>query len=93
MRIGMNKDAVVSWEKNLIKRFSVLTNVFPIIRDRSCIDGLEFEELHSKGHTIILVTHETYTAGYAERIIKLLDGKIVSDGKITGTIEHKHFKK
>ena len=52
-----------------------------------------FEELHGKGHTIVLVTHETYTAGYAERIIKLLDGKIVSDGRITGTVEHRHFKK
>jgi putative ABC transport system ATP-binding protein len=28
------------------------------------------------GHTIILVTHETYTAEYAERIIRLLDGEI-----------------
>jgi len=32
-----------------------------------------------KGHTIILITHETYTAEYAERIIRLLDGKIESD--------------
>jgi putative ABC transport system ATP-binding protein len=32
-----------------------------------------------QGHTIILVTHETYTAEYAERIIKLKDGGIVSD--------------
>jgi putative ABC transport system ATP-binding protein len=31
-----------------------------------------------KGHTIILVTHETYTAEYAERIIRLHDGKIES---------------
>lgn len=52
-----------------------------------------FEELHSKGHTIILVTHETYTAGYAQRIIRILDGKIISDGEITGAIKHKHFKK
>jgi len=43
--------------------------------------------------TIVLVTHETYTAGYADRIIKLLDGKIISDGKITGTVLHRHFKK
>ena len=31
-----------------------------------------------KGHTIILVTHETYTAEYAERIIRLHDGQIES---------------
>ena len=31
------------------------------------------------GHTIILVTHETYTAEYAERIVRLHDGFIESD--------------
>ena len=31
------------------------------------------------GHTIILVTHETYTAHYGQRIITLKDGNIVSD--------------
>jgi putative ABC transport system ATP-binding protein len=34
------------------------------------------------GHTIILVTHETYTAEYAQRIIRLLDGQIESDEKV-----------
>lgn len=37
------------------------------------------ENLHREGHTIILITHETYTAGYAERIIRLKDGLIESD--------------
>jgi putative ABC transport system ATP-binding protein len=41
-------------------------------------------ELNKKnGHTIILVTHETYTAEYGERIIKLHDGLIESDVKVT----------
>jgi putative ABC transport system ATP-binding protein len=31
-----------------------------------------------KGHTIILITHEMYTAEYAERIIRLHDGQIES---------------
>ncbi len=31
------------------------------------------------GHTIILVTHETYTSEHAERIIRLKDGLILSD--------------
>ena len=35
-----------------------------------------------KGHTIILITHETYTAEYAERIIRLHDGEISSDEKV-----------
>lgn len=34
------------------------------------------------GHTIILITHETYTAEYAERIIHLHDGEIVSDALV-----------
>jgi len=37
------------------------------------------DDLSDKGKTIILVTHEQYTAEYAERIIKLKDGEIVSD--------------
>lgn len=31
------------------------------------------------GHTIVLVTHETYTAAYAERIIRLRDGLMMTD--------------
>lgn len=39
-----------------------------------------FQDLHEKGeHTILLITHETYTAEHAERIIKLKDGEISSD--------------
>ena len=37
------------------------------------------DDLSNQGKTVILVTHEQYTAEYAERIIKLKDGKIVSD--------------
>jgi len=37
------------------------------------------QELHSQGHTIILVTHETFTAEHAERIIYMRDGGIVYD--------------
>ena len=46
------------------------------------------EDLSEKGKTIILVTHEQYTAEYAERIIKLRDGKLVSDSH-----DHKRRKK
>jgi len=38
--------------------------------------------LHTKGHTIILITHETYTAEYADRIISLYDGNVKSDEKV-----------
>ncbi len=39
--------------------------------------------LNDDGHTIILITHETYTAENAKRIIKLKDGVIESDAVIT----------
>jgi len=32
-----------------------------------------------QGHTIMLVTHETYTSEHAERIIRIRDGLIESD--------------
>jgi len=34
------------------------------------------------GHTIVLITHETYTAQHAQRMIKIIDGEIQSDHKI-----------
>ena len=37
------------------------------------------EKLHDKGHTVILVTHETYTAEFADRIIRIKDGTVESD--------------
>jgi len=39
-----------------------------------------------EGHTIILITHETYTAEHAQRIIHILDGKIDSNKKV----DHRH---
>lgn len=37
------------------------------------------QELNNHGHTIILVTHETYTAQHAKRVLTVKDGEIVSD--------------
>jgi len=37
------------------------------------------DDLNKKGHTIILVTHETYTAEFADRIIRIRDGSIEND--------------
>jgi len=44
-----------------------------------------FDDLHRKGQTIILVTHEADVAAHAQREIHLLDGGIESD---TGTTLH-----
>ncbi|MFN0132829.1 MAG: ABC transporter ATP-binding protein [Phycisphaerales bacterium] len=38
-----------------------------------------FKQLHAEGQTIIIVTHEEDIAGHAHRIVRLRDGKIVSD--------------
>jgi putative ABC transport system ATP-binding protein len=38
-----------------------------------------FEELHQQGQTIIMVTHEEEYGKIAERIVRLEDGKIVSE--------------
>lgn len=47
---------------------------------KSGSDMLELlKELHSQGHTIILVTHDANVAACADRIIEMRDGKIVSD--------------
>jgi len=40
-----------------------------------------FDDLHSNGNTIILVTHEDEIAKHANRTIRLFDGKITEDKK------------
>ncbi len=37
------------------------------------------EELHGRGHTIIVVTHDSDIAAYAYRIVRITDGRITSD--------------
>ena len=36
-------------------------------------------ELHKEGTTIVMVTHSQHDAGYANRIVKLFDGHVVSE--------------
>ncbi|MCF7824470.1 MAG: ABC transporter ATP-binding protein [Candidatus Marinimicrobia bacterium] len=38
-----------------------------------------FDALHEQGNTIILVTHEEHIAVHAQRVVRLLDGKIAVD--------------
>ena len=40
-----------------------------------------FKELHRGGQTIIMVTHEDEFAAFAERIVKIDDGRIISDSR------------
>lgn len=48
------------------------------------------EEEH---HTIVLITHETYTAEHAERIIHILDGRMSKDESVTRRLSRHHFEK
>ncbi|MCX6792987.1 MAG: ABC transporter ATP-binding protein [Candidatus Falkowbacteria bacterium] len=47
------------------------------------------QKLNEEGHTIILVTHETYTSEHAKRIIVMRDGNIISDNPVA----HRRFAK
>ena len=38
-----------------------------------------FQELHREGITIVLVTHEEQVADHAQRIVRLMDGRLASD--------------
>ena len=38
------------------------------------------QDLHSQGHTIVLITHDNSIAVQAQRIIRLEDGRVVYDG-------------
>lgn len=38
-----------------------------------------FQELHKKGHTIVMITHEPDIAAHSKRILSMKDGKLLSD--------------
>jgi len=41
-----------------------------------------FDELNSAGNTIIVVTHEEDIAAHAQRVVRLLDGKVLTDERV-----------
>jgi len=44
-----------------------------------------FDELHSEGHTLIVVTHEDEIAEHCHRIVEMKDGKVFNDSKTTSS--------
>jgi putative ABC transport system ATP-binding protein len=51
-----------------------------------------FHKLHLEGMTVVLVTHESDIAQQAHRIIRVMDGKIVSDQKIQSSVHEGEVK-
>ncbi len=47
-----------------------------------------FEQLHSMGITIVVVTHEADVAQHSERIIAFQDGKIIQDHAVTQSLSN-----
>lgn len=48
-----------------------------------------FGKIHSGGNTVVLVTHEEDIARHSHRIIRLRDGEVETDEKVTGpTVIH-----
>ncbi|MDO4625922.1 MAG: MacB family efflux pump subunit [Pasteurellaceae bacterium] len=47
------------------------------------------QQLHSEGHTIILVTHDKQVAEFANRIIEIKDGRIIEDRRKSEFIAEK----
>lgn len=45
-----------------------------------------FEEIHQKGNTVVIVTHEEDIARYAKRIVRLRDGLVESDAANPGYV-------
>ena len=43
----------------------------------------ELANLHKKGNTIVMVTHNPNLTSYASRVINMLDGKVASDRRVT----------
>ena len=78
------------WKFYLLAPGSLLTNTwkFPTRTSFTIANCLSlvlkiFKEIHSKGQTIVMVTHEAEYANTADRIIEMKDGIIAAFDEIT----------
>ena len=61
-----------------------------ILDSRTSVEIMQlFDELHSEGHTLIVVTHEDEIARHCKRVIEMKDGKIFNDSNtVTDAVTH-----
>ncbi|MFC0037297.1 ATP-binding cassette domain-containing protein [Actinomadura rayongensis] len=54
---------------------------------RSTADVLHlFDGLNRAGRTLVIITHEADVAAHAQRIVRLVDGRIVEDRRVAGAV-------
>ena len=56
------------------------TGALDSVTGREILDLLK--ELNGQGMTVIVVTHETEVAGYAERVLKFRDGRLLGENQV-----------
>lgn len=45
------------------------------------------KEIHAEGNTIVLITHDSDVAQQAQRVVRIADGQITSDGAATKDVK------
>ncbi len=45
------------------------------------------KEIHAEGNTIVLITHDSDVAQQAQRVVRIADGQITSDGAVTKDVK------
>ena len=48
------------------------------LQERTGSDGITYRA-HKEGTTIVMVTHSQHDAGFADRVINLFDGQVVTE--------------
>ena len=51
-----------------------------------------FRQLHAEGQTVIIVTHEDEVASHCHRVVRLRDGRVLSDLAIQQDIAGRHLR-